>query len=162
MRACYEPEILFPQTVERSLPVVGVGSGRGGGGGGGKGGDFNPAIDSEEEKREFFDAEAALTRKLDRAADWLRASKHAIVFTGAGISTRFVQHSWPRSQAQYPAASYPGPPYNSLVPRPSPQQSHTQAQPRTQTPASGCLQYALLGSLGVRLLQCKSPRQALS
>ena len=72
------------QTVERHAPVVGTG------GTGGKGtGGFNPAIADEEEKREFFDSEKELARKLDHTAQWLKQSKHAIIFTGAGVSTRY-------------------------------------------------------------------------
>ena len=56
---------------------------------GGGGGGFNPAIKDEAEKREFFDSEEELTKKLDRTAEWVRQSKHVIVFTGAGISTRY-------------------------------------------------------------------------
>ena len=64
--------------MERHLPVVGTG-GRGG-----------PAIQDDEEKREFFDDAEQLRKKVDRAVEWVRQSKHAIVFTGAGVSTRWV------------------------------------------------------------------------
>ena len=66
--------------MERHLPVVGTG-----GGGSGR---FNPAIKDEEEKREFFDSDEQLGKKVERAAEWVRQSKHVIMFTGAGVSTR--------------------------------------------------------------------------
>jgi len=56
---------------------------------GGRGG-FNPAIQDDEEKREFFDNAEQLRKKVDRAVEWVHQSKHAIVFTGAGVSTRWV------------------------------------------------------------------------
>lgn len=68
------------ETVERHIPVVGTGSKVGKGG-------FNPAIEDEEEKREFFDNEQELGRKLDRTVQWMKQSKHVIIFTGAGVST---------------------------------------------------------------------------
>ncbi len=68
--------------MERHLPVVGTGRPSGSG--------FNPAIESEAEKREFFDSEKELTKKLDKTAQWVRESKHVIVFTGAGVSTRYI------------------------------------------------------------------------
>lgn len=71
---------IYSQTVERHLPVVGTGRPSGGG--------INPAIENEAEKREFFDSEAELAKKLDKTVQWIRASKHVIVFTGAGVSTR--------------------------------------------------------------------------
>ena len=74
------------QTVERQIPVVGTG----GTGGKGTGGGFNPAIHDEEEKKEFFDDEKELARKLDRTVTWMKQSKHVIIFTGAGVSTRYA------------------------------------------------------------------------
>ena len=66
-----------------------VGTERGSGGGGGGGGrGFNPAIDSEDEKREFFDSPEQLSRKVEQTVKWIESSRHVIVFTGAGISTR--------------------------------------------------------------------------
>ncbi|CAF1560674.1 unnamed protein product, partial [Didymodactylos carnosus] len=38
-------------------------------------------------KREYFDSEIELEKKLDQLAQWISASKHFIVFTGAGVST---------------------------------------------------------------------------
>ena len=42
---------------------------------------------SERDALEFFDAPAEVERKAREAAALLRAARHAIVFTGAGIST---------------------------------------------------------------------------
>eukprot|EP00731_Ephydatia_muelleri_P016643 Em0009g1067a len=63
-------------TVVRNLPIVPSGGGK-----------FDPSIKDEEEKKEYFDSEKELSRKVDLAAAWLKKSKHAITFTGAGIST---------------------------------------------------------------------------
>lgn len=49
---------------------------------------FTSNITDEDEKKEYFDSEEELSKKLDLVASWLKNSKHAIVFTGAGISTR--------------------------------------------------------------------------
>ena len=65
------------QTVERTVPVVGV-SGRG-----------LTNITDDDEKREYFDSPDELSRKVDKIVEWIRKSKHVIMFTGAGISTRF-------------------------------------------------------------------------
>ena len=71
------------ETVERTIPVVGTSnSGRG------KGPGHN--IKEEEEKKEFFDKEELLVKKVKTVADWVKRSKHVIFFTGAGISTRWV------------------------------------------------------------------------
>ncbi|CAD7927534.1 unnamed protein product [Amoebophrya sp. A120] len=43
--------------------------------------------EDEESKREFFDDEEALLAKIKYVASLLKNAKHAIVFTGAGIST---------------------------------------------------------------------------
>ena len=45
-------------------------------------------IEEEESKREYFDSAEALEKKVSKVADWVKASKHIIVFTGAGVSTR--------------------------------------------------------------------------
>jgi len=42
---------------------------------------------TEEEKKEFFDSEEVLDQKVTQLAEWIKASKHFIAFTGAGIST---------------------------------------------------------------------------
>jgi len=42
---------------------------------------------NDEETKEYFDNADVLTRKIDKLADMIKASKHFIVFTGAGIST---------------------------------------------------------------------------
>ncbi len=71
------------ETVERTIPVVGTSdSGRG------KGPGHN--IKAEEEKKEFFDKEELLAKKVKIVANWVKGSKHVIFFTGAGISTRWV------------------------------------------------------------------------
>ena len=70
------------ETVERQVPVVGVS----GGSGKGKGRQYNIADD--EEKKEHFDDEIALNKKVKKVTEWIRNSKHPIMFTGAGISTR--------------------------------------------------------------------------
>lgn len=66
------------ETVERQHPVVGTGGGRGGPG-------YN--IKDDEEKKEFFDNEEMLTKKVKKTVEWIKSSKHVIFFTGAGIST---------------------------------------------------------------------------
>ena len=70
--------------MERTLPVVGVGRGPGSSGHG------LTNIQDEEEKREYFDSELELSRKLDKVAQWIRDSKYTVMFTGAGVSTRYV------------------------------------------------------------------------
>ena len=57
-------------------------------GGDGDEGPVSSNIKDEEEKKEYFDTEEELTKKLDTVAEWVKESKHIIVFTGAGISTR--------------------------------------------------------------------------
>ena len=42
---------------------------------------------TEEEKKEFFDSEEELDRKINILAQWVRESNYFISFTGAGIST---------------------------------------------------------------------------
>lgn len=42
---------------------------------------------TEEEKREFFDSDEVLNKKVDQFVEMIKASKHFIAFTGAGIST---------------------------------------------------------------------------
>ena len=49
---------------------------------------FNPAIEDEEEKKEFFDKEEDLEAHVKTVAKWMKESKYTIMFTGAGISTR--------------------------------------------------------------------------
>ena len=44
-------------------------------------------IEEEDEKKEFFDTEEELEKKIDLLAKWVKESKHCIMFTGAGIST---------------------------------------------------------------------------
>ena len=46
-----------------------------------------PNIDQEDEKKEFFDTDEELEKKIDLLAKWVKESKHCIMFTGAGIST---------------------------------------------------------------------------
>lgn len=67
--------------MERHLPVVGVGRGSGGRG--------LTNIQDDEEKREYFDNEQDFARKLDKVAKWVKESKYTIMFTGAGVSTRY-------------------------------------------------------------------------
>ena len=45
------------------------------------------AIQTEEEKREYFDDPATLDMKVTQLAEWVRNSQFMTVFTGAGIST---------------------------------------------------------------------------
>ena len=40
-----------------------------------------------EEARELFDTPAELDLKVTKLAKWVKHSKHAIAFTGAGVST---------------------------------------------------------------------------
>jgi len=42
---------------------------------------------SKSEKKEFFDEEEVLDKKVKELAEVIRKSKHLIAFTGAGIST---------------------------------------------------------------------------
>ncbi len=42
---------------------------------------------TDEEKKELFDSEEELERKIDILADLVKKSQHFIAFTGAGIST---------------------------------------------------------------------------
>src|SRR5262245_49141124 len=63
------------QTVERHLPVVQ-----------GKPQPVNAAPD-DDEVREYFDSREQLEASAKEFANLLRASKHCVVYTGAGIST---------------------------------------------------------------------------
>ena len=45
------------------------------------------AIETEEDKREYFDDPVTLDRKVTQLAEWVRNSQFMTVFTGAGIST---------------------------------------------------------------------------
>ena len=71
------------ETVERQIPVVGVEDRASGSG---RGQQYN--IKDEEEKKEYFDKDDILDKKIKKVAEWIKTSKHVIVFTGAGISTR--------------------------------------------------------------------------
>ena len=64
------------ETVVTNLPTVGVGS------------NDITNIKDDAEKKEHFDSPQELQRKVEQVAQWMRESTHAIVFTGAGISTR--------------------------------------------------------------------------
>ena len=68
------------ETVVRPHPVVGVGESQ-------KDKDKQYNIEDEDAKREFFDDAKQLDSKVKQVAKWLRESKHAIIFTGAGVST---------------------------------------------------------------------------
>ena len=46
-----------------------------------------PNIEEEDEKKEFFDTDEELEKKIDLLAKWVKESKHCVMFTGAGIST---------------------------------------------------------------------------
>lgn len=70
------------ETVEKHLPVVGTSSS------GGRQSGHN--IKDEEHKKEYFDKEDVLEKKVKKAAEWVKKSKHVIFFTGAGISTRYI------------------------------------------------------------------------
>ena len=72
--------VVSQQTVERHLPVVGVGHGSSGRG--------LTNIQDDEEKREYFDSKQEFAKKLDKVAKWVRESKYIVMFTGAGVSTR--------------------------------------------------------------------------
>lgn len=45
------------------------------------------AIKDEEDKKEYFDSEEELERKIEQLAMMIGSSEHFISFTGAGIST---------------------------------------------------------------------------
>jgi len=48
---------------------------------------MNTAHKTDKEKKEHFDSPDILDEKITRLADWIKQSKHFVVFTGAGIST---------------------------------------------------------------------------
>ncbi len=48
---------------------------------------MNTAHKTDKEKEEFFDSEQELDEKITTLAEWIKASKHFVAFTGAGIST---------------------------------------------------------------------------
>ena len=50
---------------------------------------FGSNIKDSEEKKEFFDSEEEFSQKVDKVAQWMKECKHIIMFTGAGISTRY-------------------------------------------------------------------------
>lgn len=68
------------ETVVRPHPVVDVG-----GEGKDRGRQYN--IEDEQAKMEFFDDAKQLDSNVKQVVKWLRESKHAIIFTGAGVST---------------------------------------------------------------------------
>lgn len=45
------------------------------------------AIKTEEGKQEYFDSPEELDKKIDELAKLIKASKHFVAFTGAGLST---------------------------------------------------------------------------
>jgi NAD-dependent SIR2 family protein deacetylase len=47
----------------------------------------NTALNSEDQKKEYFDSPEDLEAKVSQLASWILESKHFISFTGAGIST---------------------------------------------------------------------------
>jgi NAD-dependent SIR2 family protein deacetylase len=48
---------------------------------------FNPAIEDEEDKKEFFDSKKDLDKKVKEIAGYIKSSRYTMMFTGAGIST---------------------------------------------------------------------------
>lgn len=48
---------------------------------------MNTAHKTDQEKKEYFDKADVLDQKIGQLADWIKQSKHFVVFTGAGIST---------------------------------------------------------------------------
>ncbi|CAF4344155.1 unnamed protein product, partial [Adineta steineri] len=44
-------------------------------------------ISDPKNKKEHFDTATHLEKKLDQLAQWIKESRHFIVFTGAGVST---------------------------------------------------------------------------
>ena len=48
---------------------------------------MNTAIESEEEKKEYFDSPEELDEKIEKLAMMILSAEHFVAFTGAGIST---------------------------------------------------------------------------
>lgn len=71
----------FPQTVVRNHPVVGDTTKP-------KPKPSYTSITDAEEKKEFFDTPEQAERKVKQVAEYMRASRYTVMFTGAGISTR--------------------------------------------------------------------------
>ena len=69
----------FPQTVVSNQPVVGDTT---------KPKPSYTSITDAEEKKEFFDTPEEAERKVKQVAEYMRASRYTVMFTGAGISTR--------------------------------------------------------------------------
>jgi len=42
---------------------------------------------TEDEKKEYFDSDEELDRKIQLLADKIKSSRHFVAFTGAGVST---------------------------------------------------------------------------
>lgn len=48
------------------------------------------SITDAEEKKEFFDTPEQAERKVKQVAEYMRNSRYTVMFTGAGISTRWA------------------------------------------------------------------------
>ena len=49
---------------------------------------------TEEEKKEYFDTKEELDAKTTLLANWIKESKHFIIFTGGTTSLCYKQYSW--------------------------------------------------------------------
>ena len=60
----------------------------------------NTAIKSEDEKKEYFDTKEELEAKVTKLAEYIKKSKHFVVFTG-GIKNP-LSYSWNKHFNRHP------------------------------------------------------------